>query len=374
MDKLGGKAGWWVWVSICPRLYGEGEAFFRVCVCVCVGGRCRERARQMQWELGRETERAWNGASVIEIIGRAGGVVAWVLSRWSSVWGDNSAAHQHSWCVWGDNSAAHWHSWCWALCFQLPDGRPVLQWVIAGGLRSLPAYGLQMHRVYVSHPCMHACIRPCMHTCIHPHPCSPQHTRIYLTNTMKLLTLTVAFSGSKFHSLWWLDKGYLTTLVSWCATKLSFFVFVINRLFRLAFFKDKRCNIWEWKILSINSINMFWWHTFWLFANARSSVKPWLCVCVCVCVCARACVSSTSVDCWDGPDGMPVIYHGHTLTTKIKFSDVLATIKEHAFVTSEWVQQQRSPLLLVLACVLEQNTHLSFSLHHLIFPCSPCSL
>ena len=29
---------------------------------------------------------------------------------------------------------------------------------------------------------------------------------------------------------------------------------------------------------------------------------------------------------------MPVIYHGHTLTTKIKFSDVLHTIKEHAFV------------------------------------------
>lgn len=43
----------------------------------------------------------------------------------------------------------------------------------------------------------------------------------------------------------------------------------------------------------------------------------------------------SSVDCWDGPEGMPVIYHGHTLTTKIKFSDVLTTIKEHAFVTSE---------------------------------------
>uniref|UniRef100_G1TVF7 1-phosphatidylinositol 4,5-bisphosphate phosphodiesterase gamma n=2 Tax=Oryctolagus cuniculus TaxID=9986 RepID=G1TVF7_RABIT len=34
--------------------------------------------------------------------------------------------------------------------------------------------------------------------------------------------------------------------------------------------------------------------------------------------------------------GMPVIYHGHTLTTKIKFSDVLHTIKEHAFVASEY--------------------------------------
>lgn len=25
------------------------------------------------------------------------------------------------------------------------------------------------------------------------------------------------------------------------------------------------------------------------------------------------------LDCWDGDDGMPIIYHGHTLTTKISF-------------------------------------------------------
>lgn len=42
------------------------------------------------------------------------------------------------------------------------------------------------------------------------------------------------------------------------------------------------------------------------------------------------------LDCWDGPDGMPFIYHGHTLTTKIKFVDVIRTIKEHAFATSEY--------------------------------------
>lgn len=41
------------------------------------------------------------------------------------------------------------------------------------------------------------------------------------------------------------------------------------------------------------------------------------------------------LDCWDGPDGMPFIFHGHTLTTKIKFLDVIKTIKEHAFSTSE---------------------------------------
>ncbi|NXJ67513.1 PLCE1 phosphodiesterase, partial [Rostratula benghalensis] len=44
---------------------------------------------------------------------------------------------------------------------------------------------------------------------------------------------------------------------------------------------------------------------------------------------------SVELDCWDGDDGMPIIYHGHTLTTKISFKEVVEAIDRNAFVTSE---------------------------------------
>jgi len=42
------------------------------------------------------------------------------------------------------------------------------------------------------------------------------------------------------------------------------------------------------------------------------------------------------LDCWDGDDGEPIIYHGHTMTSKIKFRDVITTVKEYAFLKSPY--------------------------------------
>ncbi|KAF9328926.1 Phospholipase C [Podila minutissima] len=57
------------------------------------------------------------------------------------------------------------------------------------------------------------------------------------------------------------------------------------------------------------------------------------------------------LDCWDGSDGQPVIYHGRTLTSKILFRDVIETISTYAFVNSPY------PLILSLEihCDLDQQ-------------------
>ncbi|XP_046871227.1 1-phosphatidylinositol 4,5-bisphosphate phosphodiesterase zeta-1-like [Hypomesus transpacificus] len=42
------------------------------------------------------------------------------------------------------------------------------------------------------------------------------------------------------------------------------------------------------------------------------------------------------IDCWDGPDEQPIVYHGYTLTTKILFRDVITTVEQHAFEVSPY--------------------------------------
>ncbi|XP_022599937.1 1-phosphatidylinositol 4,5-bisphosphate phosphodiesterase delta-1-like isoform X1 [Seriola dumerili] len=65
------------------------------------------------------------------------------------------------------------------------------------------------------------------------------------------------------------------------------------------------------------------------------------------------------LDCWDGANGEPVIYHGYTLTSKVLFRDVIKAIKEYAFKTSDY------PVILSLEnhCTVDQQKLMA---HHLI--------
>lgn len=42
------------------------------------------------------------------------------------------------------------------------------------------------------------------------------------------------------------------------------------------------------------------------------------------------------LDCWDGDDGNPLIYHGHTFTSKIPFLGAVDSINRFAFVSSPY--------------------------------------
>uniref|UniRef100_A0A8C6PBS1 Phosphoinositide phospholipase C n=1 Tax=Nothobranchius furzeri TaxID=105023 RepID=A0A8C6PBS1_NOTFU len=68
------------------------------------------------------------------------------------------------------------------------------------------------------------------------------------------------------------------------------------------------------------------------------------------------------VDSWDGDDGEPVVYHGHTLTKKILFKDVILTLRDYAFKVSEF------PVIVSLEnhCCLEQQTVMANHLRQIL--------
>ncbi|KAM3726544.1 1-phosphatidylinositol 4,5-bisphosphate phosphodiesterase epsilon-1 [Dirofilaria immitis] len=61
------------------------------------------------------------------------------------------------------------------------------------------------------------------------------------------------------------------------------------------------------------------------------------------------------LDCWDGENGLPQIFHGHTLTSKIDFREVLSVIKKSAFATSNL------PVILSIEnhCSLQQQARMA---------------
>ncbi len=42
------------------------------------------------------------------------------------------------------------------------------------------------------------------------------------------------------------------------------------------------------------------------------------------------------LDCWDGPDDEPIVYHGFTLTSKLRYSDIIEAVKRYGFAKSEF--------------------------------------
>uniref|UniRef100_A0A3Q2QCD8 Phosphoinositide phospholipase C n=1 Tax=Fundulus heteroclitus TaxID=8078 RepID=A0A3Q2QCD8_FUNHE len=64
-----------------------------------------------------------------------------------------------------------------------------------------------------------------------------------------------------------------------------------------------------------------------LLSHSKTDMYAWVLQSGCRCV---------EVDCWDGPDGEPMVQHGYTLTSKITFKSVIETINKHAFINNQY--------------------------------------
>ncbi|KAK7880567.1 hypothetical protein WMY93_032792 [Mugilogobius chulae] len=68
------------------------------------------------------------------------------------------------------------------------------------------------------------------------------------------------------------------------------------------------------------------------------------------------------VDCWDGANGEPIVYHGHTFTSKILFKDVVSAVSNYAFKVSPF------PVIMSMEnhCSVEQQCVMAQHLTHIL--------
>ncbi|XP_076027712.1 1-phosphatidylinositol 4,5-bisphosphate phosphodiesterase delta-4 [Genypterus blacodes] len=68
------------------------------------------------------------------------------------------------------------------------------------------------------------------------------------------------------------------------------------------------------------------------------------------------------VDCWDGANGEPIVYHGHTFTSKILFKDVVIAVGKYAFKVSPY------PVILSIEnhCSIDQQRIMAQHLNHIL--------
>ncbi|CAN9498676.1 unnamed protein product [Ophioblennius macclurei] len=152
-------------------------------------------------------------------------------------------------------------------------------------------------------------------------------------------------------------RELMTTFIDDTMRKTNDPEFTVSEFLNFLFSKEN--SVWDSKFSEVNNLDMnnplsHYWisssHNTYLTGDqvrSESSTEAYV-------RCLRLGCRCVELDCWEGP-GEPIITHGWTRTTKIKFEDVVKAINEHAFVTTDF------PLILSIEehCPLDQQRQMA---------------